>query len=305
MKSWIHQISEKYIEQKNCTRKDLHEDYIKLNENEKFNLLISNIISYLQEQLETICGIDSVSLNETEFNSILNTIIENNTVVVGGPATGGTGGTGGRGGKGGKGGKARLSITQQEKILNAKKARAARDKAKLAAETPEQKETRLKARREKAAADRQAAQAAAKGGDGGTGGSGGQGGTGGHAQSNTQMSGSIQQGGPNSVFNNNNVTNNYGGNGKDGSEKGPKKIYRVERKLKSVIGPITKAIGVARGVGSGLDTMMGGSDGVLKGAETIGTSLTPNTLQQRQSAAIFGLNKRNRKTAKGLNIAER
>ena len=302
MKSWIHQISEKYIEQKNCTRKDLHEDYIKLNENEKFNLLISNIISYLQEQLETICGIDSVSLNETEFNSILNTIIENNTIVVGGPATGGTGGTGGRGGKGGKGGKARLSITQQEKILNAKKARAARDKAKLEAETPEERETRLKTRREKAAA-RKAARAAAKGGDGGTGGSGGQGGTGGHAQSNTQMSGSIQQGGPNSVFNN--VTNNYGGNGKDGSEKGPKKIYRVERKLKNVIGPITKAIGVARGVGSGLDTMMGGSDGVLKGAETIGTSLTPNTLQQRQSAAIFGLNKRNRKTAKGLNIAER
>jgi hypothetical protein len=33
--------------------------------------------------------------------------------------------------------------------------------------------------------------------------------------------------------------------------------------------------------------MFGGAGGVLKGAEQIGTSLTPRTLRQRQNAAIF------------------
>lgn len=77
------------------------------------------------------------------------------------------------------------------------------------------------------------------------------------------------------------IINKGGGRGTNG-EREPKKLYRVERRLKSVIGPVTRAIGVVKGVGSGLDKMMGGGDGVLSGAEQIGGTLTSSTSKQLQ-----------------------
>jgi len=75
-----------------------------------------------------------------------------------------------------------------------------------------------------------------------------------------------------------NIIKKGGGSG----EREPKKLYRVERRLRSVIGPVTRAIGVVKGVGSGLDKMMGGAGGVLSGAEEIGNTLTPSTSKQLQ-----------------------
>lgn len=253
MKSWVQEISKKYTEQ----------NYI-LFEN-KFDL----IARILREATNI-------------FNS-----------------PGGAGGAGGGGGGGGAGGAE--SKAKGSKTASPEKKAARR--AKYAAIPPEEKSKLLAARRSKSAGKR--ASASASGGSGGSGGQGGQGGSGATVGNLTQNAADVTgnenvtiTGNTGSVtinksedqrtFNDNRrvkyVKNIYrGGRGGRGSgQQGPNKIYRVERRLKSVIGPVTRAIGVVKGVGSGLDKMMGGADGVLSGAEQIGSTLTPSTSKQLQ-----------------------
>jgi len=291
MKSWIHEISEKYIEQRIFIRKDLHEDYIKLNENEKFNLLISNVVLHLQEELKTICGIDYNSLNETQLNSIFNILLKeaSNSFNAGNAM-------------GGDGGDADLSTSSEngeEKPKIPGKPRPPRTRAQK-----DRKNAAARARR----AEKKKQKASATGGDGGS----AKGGTVRDVSQNAadiigNDNVSVQGTGNKTTINNTSdnsdrrqITFNYGGSN-NSSGGGQKPVYRVERKLKSVIGPITRAIGVARGVGSGLDSMFGGAGGVLKGAEQIGTSLTPRTLRQRQNASIFAnLNSQQKKQLQDL-----
>ena len=285
MKSWIQEISEKYIEQRIFIRKDLHEDYIKLNENEKFNLLMSNVVLHLQEELKTICGIDYNSLNKTQLNSIFNILLKeaSNSFNAGNAM----------GGDGGDADSSTSFENGEEKPQKPRKPRAPRTRAQKDKRNAAERAKRAKAKKEKASAT---------GGDGGS----AKGGTVGNVSQNAaDITGndnvSVQGTGNVTTVDNRRVrstrrvdrsdrrriTINYGGSNNSSSGGGQKPVYRVERKLKSVIGPITRAIGVARGVGSGLDSMFGGAGGVLKGAEQIGTSLTPRTLRQRQNAAIF------------------
>lgn len=210
-------------------------------------------------------------LFENKFDLISRILKENGSFVfnVQQNAQAGTGGTGGAGGNA----TAKATAKAKAKVLSSKelldlavkreeqeKKNAAR-RAKTASETPEERKERLTkryAREAKAKAKSQAsATASAPGGPGG-------------------------QGGPaGNQFNVNFYGGGSGGSGTNG-EREPKKLYRVERRLKSVIGPVTRAIGVVKGVGSGLDKMMGGAGGVLSGAEEIGNTLTPSTSKQLQ-----------------------
>lgn len=71
MKSWIHEISESYVEKRRPVRKDLLEHYRTLNEHQKFDLIKYNMMVYLDEQVKTAYGINLEDLNEEQLNELV------------------------------------------------------------------------------------------------------------------------------------------------------------------------------------------------------------------------------------------
>ena len=74
MKSWIHEISESYISTHKPVRRDLKENYVQLNEEQKFGLLSENVLNYLDEQLQNAFGFGVNDLTEEQLNELLGSI---------------------------------------------------------------------------------------------------------------------------------------------------------------------------------------------------------------------------------------
>jgi hypothetical protein len=68
MKSWIHEISESYVEKRRPARKDLLEHYRKLDEQQKFDLMKYNMMVYLDEQIRNAYGVSLEELNEEQLD---------------------------------------------------------------------------------------------------------------------------------------------------------------------------------------------------------------------------------------------
>jgi hypothetical protein len=68
MKSWIHEISESYVEKRRPARKDLLEHYRKLDEHQKFDLMKYNMMVYLDEQVRNAYGVSLEELNEEQLD---------------------------------------------------------------------------------------------------------------------------------------------------------------------------------------------------------------------------------------------
>jgi hypothetical protein len=68
MKSWIHEISESYVEKRRPARKDLLEHYRKLDEQQKFDLMKYNMMVYLDEQVRNAYGVSLEELNEEQLD---------------------------------------------------------------------------------------------------------------------------------------------------------------------------------------------------------------------------------------------
>lgn len=71
MKSWIHEISESYISTHKPVRRDLKENYVSLNEEQRFGLLSENVLNYLDEQLQNAYGFGVNDLTEEQLNELL------------------------------------------------------------------------------------------------------------------------------------------------------------------------------------------------------------------------------------------
>ena len=76
MKSWIHDISESYVASHKPVRRDLKENYVSLNEEQKFSLLSENVLVYLDEQLRNAFGFGLGDLTEEQLNTIFSNLIE-------------------------------------------------------------------------------------------------------------------------------------------------------------------------------------------------------------------------------------
>jgi hypothetical protein len=70
MKSWIHEISESYVEKRRPARKDLLEHYRKLDEQQKFDLMKYNMMVYLDEQVRNAYGVSLDELNEEQLEEL-------------------------------------------------------------------------------------------------------------------------------------------------------------------------------------------------------------------------------------------
>ena len=71
MKSWIHEIAESYVSTHKPVRRDLKENYVQLNEEQKFGLLSENVLNYLDEQLRNAYGVGVNDLTEEQLNELL------------------------------------------------------------------------------------------------------------------------------------------------------------------------------------------------------------------------------------------
>jgi len=71
MKSWIHEIAESYTSTHKPVRRDLKENYISLNEEQKFSLLSENFLNYLDEQLQNAFGFGVSDLTEQELGQLI------------------------------------------------------------------------------------------------------------------------------------------------------------------------------------------------------------------------------------------
>ena len=76
MKSWIHEIAESYVSGHKPVRRDLKENYVQLNEEQKFGLLSENVLNYLDEQLQNAYGFGIGDLSEEELNTIFANLLE-------------------------------------------------------------------------------------------------------------------------------------------------------------------------------------------------------------------------------------
>ena len=74
MKSWIHEIAESYVSTHKPVRRDLKENYVQLNEEQKFGLLSENVLNYLDEQLQNAYGFGVNDLTEEQLNELLGSI---------------------------------------------------------------------------------------------------------------------------------------------------------------------------------------------------------------------------------------
>ena len=76
MENWIHEISKSYISSFSPKRKDLMENYVSLNEEQKLELFSQNVHSYLQEQFKNAFGFDINELSEENIKSFLSMLLE-------------------------------------------------------------------------------------------------------------------------------------------------------------------------------------------------------------------------------------
>lgn len=76
MENWIHEISKSYISSFSPKRKDLMENYVSLNEEQKLELFSQNVNSYLQEQFKNAFGFDINELSEENIESFLSILFE-------------------------------------------------------------------------------------------------------------------------------------------------------------------------------------------------------------------------------------
>ena len=76
MKSWIHEISESYVSTHKPVRRDLKENYVSLNEEQRFGLLSENVLVYLDEQLQNAFGFGLGDLTEEQLNTIFSNLLE-------------------------------------------------------------------------------------------------------------------------------------------------------------------------------------------------------------------------------------
>jgi hypothetical protein len=76
MENWIHEISKSYISSFSPKRKDLMENYVSLNEEQKLELFSQNVHSYLQEQFKNAFGFDINELSEENIESFLSMLLE-------------------------------------------------------------------------------------------------------------------------------------------------------------------------------------------------------------------------------------
>lgn len=76
MKSWIHELSESYVEKRLPVRRDLKENYVSLTEEQRFVLLSENIRNYIDEQLQNAYGFGINDLNEEQLNSLFSNLFE-------------------------------------------------------------------------------------------------------------------------------------------------------------------------------------------------------------------------------------
>lgn len=76
MKSWIHEIAESYVSGHKPVRRDIKENYVQLNEEQRFGLLSENVLNYLDEQLQNAFGFGVSDLNEEELGIIIQSLLE-------------------------------------------------------------------------------------------------------------------------------------------------------------------------------------------------------------------------------------
>ena len=76
MENWIQEISKTYISSFSPKRKDLVENYVSLNEEQKLELFSQNVHSYLQEQFKNAFGFDMNELSEEDKKSFLSVLFE-------------------------------------------------------------------------------------------------------------------------------------------------------------------------------------------------------------------------------------
>ena len=74
MKSWIHEIAESYVSTHKPVRRDLKENYVSLNEEQRFGLLSENVLNYLDEQLRNAYGVGVNDLTEEQLNELINAL---------------------------------------------------------------------------------------------------------------------------------------------------------------------------------------------------------------------------------------
>lgn len=79
MKSWIHEIAESYVAGHKPVRRDLKENYVSLNEEQRFGLLSENVLVYLDEQLQNAFGFGVSDLTEEELNTIFASLLPEQT----------------------------------------------------------------------------------------------------------------------------------------------------------------------------------------------------------------------------------
>jgi hypothetical protein len=81
MKSWIHEIAESYVSTHKPVRRDLKENYVSLNEEQRFGLLSENVLNYLDEQLRNAYGFGVNDLTEEQLQTILEKVFRSATDV--------------------------------------------------------------------------------------------------------------------------------------------------------------------------------------------------------------------------------
>ena len=76
MKSWIHEIAESYVSGHKPVRRDLKENFVQLNEEQRFGLLSENVLNYLDEQLQNAFGFRIADLTEAQLNTLFTNLLE-------------------------------------------------------------------------------------------------------------------------------------------------------------------------------------------------------------------------------------